>query len=266
VAERENLLVVVDPTAENFPIIDRVVSIAKYFPDNPPKVTIMTAVDYSHVDPAATNEAVYRDDEWIKSLAAPLLELDIDLSLRISWSQDWADSIMYSAEKVGATSILLPHPGQEGRQKLSDEFWYLVRNAQLPIALFQSTRTPEKKPIVVAMDVRDEKISDLNKRILDFGKLAGSEYGSSVHLVHVYQDSMQYPDRARIVEKTGLPNENIHFKMGDIGEKLAEVVGEIGAGMVVIGATRRSGIRAALRGRKINNIMQTIDHDLVVIV
>ena len=265
-AIQDHLLIVVDPTASHHPVIARAANIARYFKDSPPRVTVLFAADYSNIDDNADNDAFYRDNQWLMEVVAPLADMKLDLYVRLSWCREWADSILYSANRTGATSIVLPHPGTENDKRLSDEFWYLVRNTAVPISVIQSVRTPENKAILVAMDFRDEKLNDLNRRMLNYGKVAADAYKGELHLAHVYQDSMHYPDRAKIVERTGIPNENIHLKMGEVGDSLAEVVNEIGAGMVFIGATRRSGIRAALRGRKINKIMQTIEHDLVVVV
>ncbi len=265
-ATQEKLLVVVDPTASQHPGIARTASIAEHFKDTPPQVVVMVAVDYSGIDTTATNDKLYRDDQWLKELLAPLTALNLELSVRIAWSPDWADAILYSVEKTGATTILLPHPGKEEKQKLTNEFWYLMRNSPVPLVLVHSTQTPAGKPIVAAMDLRDEKLSGLNERILNTGKLAAEAYNSELHLIHVYQESTEYPDRKKLVNSTGLPNDNIHLRMGDLTEKLNQLVNELGAGLVISGATRRTGLRAALQGRKITAILQNINHDLLMVV
>ena len=47
---------------------------------------------------------------------------------------------------------------------------------------------------------------------------------------------------------------------------LHEVARELDPDMFIVGATRRTGIRAAMRGRKLGDILMTIEHDLLVIV
>lgn len=265
-ATQEKLLVVVDPTASQHPGIARTVNIVEHLKDAPPQVVVMVAVDYSGIDTAATNDRLYCDDQWLKELVAPLTALNVDMSVRISWSLDWADAILYSVEKTGVTSILLPHPGKESKRKLSNEFWYLMRNSPVPLLLVHSTQAPKGRPIIAAMDLRDEKLTGLNERILSMGKRAAQANNSELHLAHIYQESTEYPDRNKLVKSTGLPNDNIHVRMGDLSEKISQLISELGAGMVISGATRRTGLRAALQGRKITAILQNIDHDLMMVV
>merc|ERR1711916_341850 len=113
-----------------------------------------------------------------------------------------------------------------------------------------SANAPDCKNILVAMDVRDEELTGLDSRMLESGRELAKMYGSDVHLAHAYQNSMEYPDRGRMVRVTGVPNENIHLAQGSPDEALRIIARELKPDAIVVGAPRRSGIMAALRGRK----------------
>jgi universal stress protein E len=267
-ALEEKLLIVVNPAASLQPAIDRTVNVAKARKADGamPEVVLMFIVDHTSTDSRFDNESVYRDDQWVRDIVRPLEELGIKYSVRTSWSKDWADAIVYSANKLGVSAIVLSHPGKGAKRSFTDEFWYLVRNTPVPVCVVQSTRAPANRPVLIAMDVQDQEIIDLNLRILEAGKVAANAYGAELHFANAYQDSDHYPDRALISQKVGVDNDHIHLKAGSADEALAEISKELDPDLVIIGASRRTGIRAALRGRKLGDILMKIEHDLFVIV
>ncbi len=266
-ALEEKLLIVVDPTSDSNPAVDRIVNLSKLgIPGYNPRVTLLFAIDHSSADTSADNPAIYRDDKYLVSLTAPLKAAGLNFSVRISWSREWADSVLFSAQAEGATAIMVSHPGEKTSQTLSDEFWHLIRNASVPVGFIQNSAAPTRKNILVSMDIQDRELDGLNQRIMDAGLSISKLYGAELHLAHAYGSSSSYPDRGRIVALTGLPNENIHLRSGEPDEALADVTRTLKPDMIVIGATRRTGIRAALRGRKISRIFRNIKQDIFVIV
>ncbi|KJS06819.1 MAG: hypothetical protein VR73_09865 [Gammaproteobacteria bacterium BRH_c0] len=265
-ALEEKLLIVVNPAASKQPALDRAVNIAQAgIYEFSPEIHLLVTVDQSSTDARADNDAVYRDGQWLNAVTQQLQSGGIEPHIRISWSKDWADSILYSAGVLGVSSIVVSHPGKSANRAFSDEFWYLVRNAPIPVSVVQSARAPKGRPVIIAMDLQDQKLSELNKRILTAGQLAARIYGSELHCINAYQDSLNYPDRAKLAELTGIPNERIHLKAGEPYTALHELAEKLDPDLFIVGATRRTGFRAALRGRKLGDILMTIEHDLLVI-
>lgn len=265
-ALEEKLLIVVNPAASKQSALDRAVNIAQAgIYDFTPDMHLLVTIDQSSTDTRADNEAVYRDEQWLETIHGQLQAGGIQPHIRISWSKDWADSILYSASKIGASSIVVSHPGKSANRAFSDEFWYLVRNAPIPVSVVQSARAPNGRPVIIALDLQDQKLTELNQRILAAGQIAAGIYGSELHLINVYQDSLNYPDRAKLAELTGIPNERIHLKSGEPYAALQELATRLDPDIFIVGATRRTGFRAALRGRKLGDILMTIEHDLLVI-
>lgn len=260
-------LIVVDPSSGNQPTIERVVemagtSVAAY----PQGVTVLLAVDQSTTDASAGNEAVYCDGDYLREIAERLRDAGVEPDVRISWSKDWGDSILFTAQTIGATAILLPHPGDEPGKEFSDEFWHLIRNSPVPVGIIRGSSASTRKVILLAMDLQDKSLADLNHRLLEAGKLAASHYNAELHLANAYGTSDDYPDRAKIIAETGIPNDNIHLVAGDADTDLGAVSRQLNPDLVMIGASRRTGIRAALRGRKITQILKSLKHDIFVIV
>lgn len=260
-AEQKTGLVVVNPVAEKHPPIERAGILLKGGFDFMKNVSVLVSADTSDA-----TDTVYRSAQWLQDITLPLRDAGLEPDVQVSWGNAWADGILYWADKIGANNIAIPNPGTDASRNFSDEFWYLVRNSPVPISVTQSAREPEGRPVIISMDVLANENQELNERILAAGKATSSAFGSELHLVNAYRDSMNYPDRAQLTRKTGIANDNIHLHPGSVDEVLSDAVKKLDPAMVIIGATRRQGFRAALRGRKIGEILSRIDHDLLIVV
>ncbi|MCK9469379.1 MAG: universal stress protein [Porticoccaceae bacterium] len=263
--EENKVLIVVNPAADRQPAVERMATGAHDGQESS-EVYLLLAADPSMTDTRANNEAVYRNDAWLAELQKLFEGSGIKVHTRISWSREWADSILYSAQHVGASYIMLSHPGVGNSGAFSDEFWYMLRHSPLPLTIVQSARPPQKRPVMVALDLQDKGLVDLNQRVFSAAKKAAEARGSELHLVNAYQDSMNYPDRGRLVNLTGLPNDQVHLRAGEVFKALVDVGQELDPDLVVVGTTRRTGFRAAMRGRKLGNILSSLEYDLLLVV
>ncbi|HEY8385003.1 MAG TPA: universal stress protein [Porticoccaceae bacterium] len=265
--ESNKVLIVVNPASDRQPAVERMaMGVPTGKESGVTEAHLLLAIDPSVTDTRADNDAIYRDDAWLDGLRKSFENSGIKAHARISWSKDWADAILYSAQQVGADAIVLSHPGTGNLRAFSDEFWYMLRHSPLPLTVVQSVRPPQQRPVMVALDLQDKGLEDLNRRVFSAAKRAAEVRGSKLHLVNAYQDSMNYPDRGRLVSITGLPNEQIHLRAGEVFTALADVAKDLDPDLVVVGSTRRTGIRAAMRGRKLGGILSTIEHDLLLVV
>lgn len=260
-------LIVCDPTENEQPAITRSATmIERGLGDAFAKVTLLLAVDYSRTNAKADNELMYRDADSIRQMAQPLRDQGVKVDVRISWSNQWADSVLFNANAVGASSIVVSAPSEKSTSWFSDEFWQLIRNSDVPVAFIQGNRPPPKNNIVVALDLGDKELEGLNRRVMENGRRLSKVLNVPLHLASAYATSEQYPDRGRIVNLTGLPNENVHLRTGNLDEALAEITAELDTDLLVIGAARRSGLRTAMRGRKLSGVLHRLNYDVLVVV
>lgn len=264
---KKSILVAVDPTRDSQPALDLTANVVALNAGKiKPEVHLLVGIDPGARDTSAINDNVYRERSYFENLIIKLQSVGVDTKVKVSWSKDWADSLIYTAQQVEADMIMVSNPGASSTRDFSDEFWYLLRNAPVPVGLITNPEATSIKNVLVAMDVRDESISELNGRMLQIGRSLADLYGGEMHLAHAYANSMEYPDRGRMVKALNIPNENIHLAQGDVEDALRTIVQEVQPGAVVLGATRRTGIRAALRGRKLAEIFRKVDHNIYMVV
>ena len=261
------LLIVIDPTLDSQPAVERVVNLITEGPaEYQPSITLLVTTDCSihHTDKPGS----YWTMAQVDAVSERLVAAGHTPEVLISWSTDWADNILYTAETVEATAIMLSHPGAEKVKAMTDEFWHLVRNTSVPIAIHQSHQQPKFSTVLASVNLQDdsEQREELNRRVVRAGMAIAKIYGAQLHLANAYGTSSEYPNRGKLVASTGLPNDNIHLVAGEPEEGIAEIVNTLDPDALIIGATHRRGIKAALRGRKMSRIFRAVDKDIYIIV
>jgi universal stress protein E len=81
-----------------------------------------------------------------------------------------------------------------------------------------------------------------------------------------YRDSSDYPDRGRLAAETGLPNNQLHVKIGAPEDVINEVASDIDADLVILAVSPRKDLKTALMGRKMDKIIKTINRDMSLVV
>ena len=270
-AFRKNILVAVDPSREKQPALELAASVTSLnFEGHTPKIYMLLGIDADKRDTSATNPAMYRNKAYFEELLKAFDDAGLEADARISWSSDWADSLMHTATEEDADMILISNPGSEGGREFSDQFWYLLRNSSVPIGLISTPIVPDPNRILLAMDlreaIREEQLSGLNARMLETGKTMEQAYRGELHLAYAYGSSVDHPDRGRLIKALDMPNENLHLAQGDADQALQQTFEKVDPHTVIVGATRRTGIRAALRGRKLAEIIRKVKHNIFFVV
>ena len=137
----------------------------------------------------------------------------------------------------------------------------------MPIILTGTSESTElRKTILVCRNEYDPSLKEINKKTLEYAKDVAKKNGATVHLVSSYQDSSDYPDRGRLATETGLPNNQLHVKIGAPEKVINEVAEQINADLVILAVSKRTDIKTALMGRKMDKIIKTINRDMSLVV
>jgi universal stress protein E len=261
----QKFLVVVEPNNERHHALERVLSALPLL-KNPFELTVLVTVNNETTSLAANNPEIYRDRQWFLDLIAPLDEMDADYDLQISWSNEYQHAVLQAAEQSQANMIVVPvrERPRSGPFKFSDAKWALLRGAPCPVMIVQPCGKPRREVVLAAVHAQGDQASyeELNETIIDAGKLIAGMHGATLHLVNAYKDQEDYPDRARLVRISDLPNEQIHSEPGATDEVIASVAKQIDADVVVLGTRRRSGLAASMRGNTSERVIQALDVDV----
>jgi universal stress protein E len=261
----QKILVVVEPSNEQHHALERVLHALPLL-KNPFELTVLVTVNAETTSMSANNPDIYRDRQWFLDLIAPLDEMDADYKLQISWSNEYQQAVLKVAEQMQPDMIVVPVRARPrtGPLKFSDAKWALLRGAPCPVMIVQPGGNPQREVVLAAVHAQgdDEHYAKLNETIIEGGKLIADMHGAQLHLVNSYRDQEDYPDRARMLRLSGLPNEQIHTEMGAADEVIARMAEKLNADVVVLGTRRRSGLAAAMRGNTSERLIQAIDVDV----
>ncbi len=262
----QRLLVIIDPTHENHLTLERALIISK-IQDNSPIIHLFISVETENADLSATNDKLYRDCFWLKALRQPLAEAGLEYTFEICWSSEWQDAVIHSAERFQADHIFLPDPGQSLKRSLfSNAKWGLVRKSKVPVTIVRPGATGRRKKILAAVNIQSEnnpKYAELNEKILSNSLAITKQYNAELFVVNAYSDSLNYPDREKLIQRTGLDSKNVHAEQGDPAEVISHYAEEIGADTVIIGTLARTGAAAIMKGNTSEKVLQKLHQDVI---
>lgn len=267
--QQQKLFVVVDPTADQHIALERAVIISGLQPSKP-QVYVFVAVDPEATDTRASNDSLFRDQKWFDEvIKQPLSKAGIDYLIEVSWSSEWQESIRQSAKRFGADLIYLPVHAKTSNRRFTftESKWELLKGAHCPVVLIRPGAKAKRSVILAAVNFQAQRDvqRELNKKILEQAKHFAGVYGADLHVVNGYLDSMNYPDRGRLVNETGLAAANIHVKNGYSSDVISEVAEEIQADLVVMGTLGQNGMTTTRRGNTAERIIAALDDDVMVI-
>jgi universal stress protein E len=171
--------------------------------------------------------------------------------------------------------------------------WELIRHCPAPLLLVKSTRDYTRPAIVVAVDPfhANAKPANLDARLLEGAGTLASALGGSIHLFHSFMPVTTFvPAPGGVILPVGLPPEmeathtvqisraldalaeraNIpkarrHLHMGAVPAELAAVVRRTRAGLVVMGAVSRSGLKRLLIGNTAERALDELSCDVLIV-
>lgn len=209
-----------------------------------------------------------RDDGWFRELVKPMVDAGIDYTSEVVWTDVWHRSMNASVDKYDADLIFISDNSTKlSRTDLTPSKWALLRASTCPVLIVHADSPLKRKNILAAVNTQtdDPRYSALNEKIVAYSTLLAEKYNAEKHVVNGYEDSMDYPDRAKLIQSTGTKQENIHVKQGSPSEIIANISKEIDADIVVIGTLARRGVMAAMRGNKSEDIIRELSCDVMVL-
>jgi universal stress protein E len=109
----------------------------------------------------------------------------------------------------------------------------------------------------------DQNRGQLNESVLNFCQRFTAPNPADVFFVNAYKDLPTRPDRGTLVRSCGVDKDRIFIELGDPDKVIVDKANELGANLVVIGNSARSGLAALMKGNTAEKVLDQLDCDLL---
>lgn len=237
--------------------------------------------------------AVRARKEMLGKLAAALGRDGVRVRVRVRWDYPVHESIV--REVLRAKSDLVVAESQRhtrlARVVLSNTDWQLIRLCPCPVLFVKTARPYDRARILAAVDPMHAhaKPAALDADILAMAQGLAQAFNGRLHAAHVYQFATPFTsgvlmepvplpvsvsarqlERVReefeaIVGKHVLPARRRHLRAGSAVLELPAIAERIGAGVVVMGAISRSGLKRLFVGHTAERVIDRLACDVLVL-
>ena len=266
--KNEVVLVAVDPIRQYHPALERVIISAR-LSETKPSLHLFIAVDTSSNYQDSSSINMYSSLQSINDLVASVEAEGLTCQTELYWGGDWQQGMLDTAKHIKADLIVMTnHSVIERNIFLSDSKWMLLRRAKRPVMLVRAAASDQRQVVLAAVNIQaeDDAYQALNARIIDSGRRMVAQYNAELHVVNAYPDSMNYPDRGKLIMLTQCDSANVHIKAGPPEQVVAEVAKDISADVVVMGTLARKGLIENIRGNTSERVLNSLAlHDVLTI-
>lgn len=298
--EINRILVVMDPTVEAQPVLQRAKLFAQQLEASVELFVsdFSTALEASYLlnkEGLAKAKEVYLKSKktWLEGFAIPLRNAGIVTSTHVEWRKPLHQSI---ADRVveGRADLLMKathHHSLVNRALLTNTDWHLIRELAIPILFTREHSVETHLNIAAAVDpVREEPQGQrLDHLIVQGSHQLACALPAELHLVHAYEampagviaefdtvitDYEVYTRGVKerhqqalnqLVETQLESSTRVHFKEGPTEEVIPQVVDAEGIDIVVMGAVSRSGLDRVFIGSTAERLLDRLFCDVLIL-
>ena len=295
----KQLLVVIDPTQNPQPALERAAWIAR---QSGAALELLICEFNSALDSGLLFDAPALDKarhsllkqrrEWLEQLAAPLRQEGLSVASEVRWGKPLHKMIIARAEELKPDLVLkTAHShGLLHRLLLSNTCWQLIRYCPAPLWLVKPHGEWHGQRMAVALDPTHsaDKPAALDHQLIEVAQSLGKTLGLEAHYLHSYAplprtlvfDAELVADYEYYVERTGerhreafeqllgshaIDKPRTHLLQGFAEETLPRFVEENTVDLLVMGAIARGHLDTALIGHTAERVLEGVNCDLLVL-
>lgn len=281
----KKLFVVIDPTREDQPALERAAAVAQ---KSKGRVTAFSAI-YKHVDEMTDassrktgKQAVLKSwKDKVTALAAPYLAKGLKLKQATYWTADWYSAVSRAALRAEADLVIKStfRHGKLQRLLHSTSDFTIMRHSPSPVLLVRERKSFSGKVILAALDIesKDEGHIGLNNAVMKHAHQMAEFTGLPLHVVaatsrkpdfsHLLEGEEAHPDgdEATLAHAFEVERANFHIVRGDAKRVIPEQAFALKADIVVLGVSKRSGAQGVLVGTTAQKILDKLDCDVLAV-
>ncbi|MBS1199561.1 MAG: hypothetical protein H6R27_239 [Proteobacteria bacterium] len=226
-------------------------------------------------------------------LAVPLEKEGLSVRVRVRWDYPVYESIVREAVREGADLVVAEshRHTRTARVVLSNTDWQLIRLCPCPVLFVKTAKPYDRVRVLAAVDPlhAHAKPEQLDRKILEEGRDLAETFNGQLHVVHAYLLATPFtsgvlmepvPLPVSVAEQhladvkkafndllkpLGLGPRRGHLRSGNASIEIPAVAEEVGAGVVVMGAVSRSGLRRLFIGSTAERVIDHLVCDVLVI-
>ncbi|MCG8436195.1 MAG: universal stress protein [Gammaproteobacteria bacterium] len=299
--ELSRFLVVIDPTADAHPALDRAAWFARQV-DAELELFICYYNQYISGEPffdskglqKAREEALGNSKKLLNKLAAPFVKEGLKVTTDAAWDNPLDEGIV---RKVMRSAPDIVFKDTHYHSKLRRAFftntdWNLIRTCPAPLYLVKAYTWSEENRVIAAVDPVHQhgKPAELDTRILDLaGALASAVKGEThvFHAVNLYDSATNVAapeptmltvgnvaedvrkwhaeELDKLLQAYALPESQVHVREGHAEKLLPELATELDAALVIMGAVARNPLQRIFIGSTAEKVMDALPCDLLVV-
>lgn len=297
------LLVVIDPTNNEQPALDRAAWLAKSLGAELHMVVVYyneyLSGDRLFDSPSlkkARAEVLEHQKQHLEKLAKPLREAGTTVTTDAVWDHPLFEGIVRQAIATKASIVVKDthHHSAVQRALLSNTDWNLIRTCPMPLWLVKPKDFADKPIFVASIDPMNQhdKPAALDDEILLLSKSLAAKVNGEVHAFHSYDPriavatatanayipvSLPYDEIERqmhddhqkrfkeITQFHKLAEDKSHLTAGLTHEELPELAKTIAADVVVMGAVARNRWKRLFIGATAERTLEHLSSDLLIV-
>lgn len=286
-AMNESMLIVIDPTAETHPAIERGRRIARhcnmrlelFICDYSPQLIGSQLLNAEKRD-MAKRSFLAAHKSHLDELAEPLRAEGLDVDVGAAWDHPLYEGIIRQSLHCNPRLVVKDthHHSRLDRALFTNTDWHLIRGCPVPLWLVKPERSFESPTILAAVDPLHDnaKPANLDARLLSEAFELADEMGGVVHAFHSYNPFVDPDDPKRIEDaheqgmqalagQFQIPDERVHLRPGNTVDLLPAVANEIEADLIVMGAVSRARLEHAIVGSTAENVLDLLPCDVLII-
>jgi universal stress protein E len=295
----QKILIIVDPTAQQHPSVDKGASLAEklgatlelYVCETKASKEARLATHLTRSSDQAPHVSVKAK---LEELALPLRERGIDVTTETECADPLHVALVARTKRTTADLVIKDthHHSLAKRTCITNTDWHLIRTCPVPLLLTKPTTWSPKPRVFAAVDPghANDKPAALDYLILDCASLLSKKLGGELHVLHAYLpmaivaagmgnppmaiavsaqelEFEQHRSRERILELVSeykVAAANIHLAVGAPSEVLPRLAMEMHADVVTMGALSRSSLERAFIGSTAEDVLERLPCDALI--
>jgi len=280
-----NYLVVIDPTCDNQPALNRAEQLAT---NGTVSLHLFCCVYRKNINDfssrkEAKHSAIVNAKVALVTMAKRLRNGGITVTTEVIWNQRWQEAIVQACSRIAADLVIKTsseHSAlQRQMQKTSD--YTLLRQSPCAVLLVKSDTPWTHKRVLAAVAFTPAKDghAQLNNLIINAAQRLARETASQLHIATAItqetdisgtltlldEDDDAESDEALIGEHYGTESSHVHIQTGKAKRVICDICTDINADLVVIGTVAHKGVTGIMIGNTAEKILDDIAIDVLVV-